>query len=141
MMMEVVSMSNVTLQVKGRCRGSGGSQIIAPTWWQQAFLAELRNKRTPWRRRRSSGAAGQRPYHGLAPGQRAELLIVARGHLLRQDGPRGQAATLERLRAGRQLRETLARGPDPVPLAAMSGPDPKTAIRYAQNAPQPLIAA
>jgi len=47
---------------------------------------------------------------------------------------RGQAATPERLRAGRQLEEALARGPDPPHLAAMSGPDPKTAIRYAENA-------
>ena len=47
---------------------------------------------------------------------------------------RGQAATLERLRADRQLEEALAHGPDPLHLAAVFGLDPKTAIRYAENA-------
>jgi hypothetical protein len=56
-------------------------------------------------------------------------------------GLRGQAATLERLRVGRQLHEALAHGPDPVHLAAMFGLDPKTAIRYAENARQLLITA
>ena len=54
---------------------------------------------------------------------------------------RGQAATLERLRVGRQLQEALARGPDPLHLATMFGLDPKTAIRYAENARQLLITA
>jgi len=47
---------------------------------------------------------------------------------------RGQAATLERLRVDRQLQEALAHGPDPLHLAAVFGLDPKTAIRYAENA-------
>ena len=47
---------------------------------------------------------------------------------------RGQAATLERLRVDRQLEEALAHGPDPLHLAAVFGLDPKTAIRYAENA-------
>ena len=47
---------------------------------------------------------------------------------------RGQAATLERLRVDRQLEEALACGPDPLHLAAVFGLDPKTAIRYAENA-------
>jgi hypothetical protein len=54
---------------------------------------------------------------------------------------RGQAATLERLRVHRQLDEALARGPDPLHLAAIFGLDPKTAIRYAENARQLLITA
>ena len=54
---------------------------------------------------------------------------------------RGQAATLERLRVNRQLQEALAHGPDPLHLAAMFGLDPKTAIRYAENARQLLITA
>jgi hypothetical protein len=54
---------------------------------------------------------------------------------------RGQAATLERLRVDRQLQEALAHGPDPLHLAAMFGLDPKTAIRYAENARQLLITA
>ncbi|MEV4116550.1 hypothetical protein [Nonomuraea sp. NPDC049695] len=47
---------------------------------------------------------------------------------------RGQAATLERLRVDRQLEEALTHGPDPLHLAAVFGLDPKTAIRYAENA-------
>ena len=47
---------------------------------------------------------------------------------------RGQAATLERLRMDRQLEEALAHGPDPLHLATVFGLDPKTAIRYAENA-------
>jgi hypothetical protein len=47
---------------------------------------------------------------------------------------RGLAATLERLRVDRQLEEALADGPDPLHLAAVFGLDPKTAIRYAENA-------
>jgi hypothetical protein len=54
---------------------------------------------------------------------------------------RGKAATLERLRVDRQLQEALARGPDPLHLATMFGLDPKTAIRYAENARQLLITA
>jgi integrase len=38
---------------------------------------------------------------------------------------RGQAATLERLRAHRQLDEALAQGPDPPHLASVFGLDPK----------------
>jgi hypothetical protein len=47
---------------------------------------------------------------------------------------RGQPATLERLRVDRQLEEALAHGPDPLHLATVFGLDPKTAIRYAENA-------
>ena len=54
---------------------------------------------------------------------------------------RGKAATLERLRVDRQLQEALACGPDPLHLAAMFSLDPKTAIRYAENARQLLITA
>ena len=54
---------------------------------------------------------------------------------------RGQAATLERLRVDRQLQEAIACGPDPLHLAAMFGLDPKTAIRYAENARQLLTTA
>ena len=54
---------------------------------------------------------------------------------------RGMAATLERLRVDRQLQEALASGPDPLHLATMFGLDPKTAIRYADNARQLLITA
>ena len=50
------------------------------------------------------------------------------------DAFRGLAATMERLRIHRQLDEALTQGPDPLHLAALFGVDPKTAIRYAENA-------
>jgi hypothetical protein len=51
---------------------------------------------------------------------------------------RGLTATLERLRADRQLEEALACGPDPLHLAAVFGLDDTTAIRYATIARQLL---
>jgi hypothetical protein len=54
---------------------------------------------------------------------------------------RGKAATLEGLRVDRQLQEALAVGPDPLHLASVFGLDPKTAIRYADNARQLLVTA
>ena len=54
---------------------------------------------------------------------------------------RGTAVTLERLRVDRQLQEALAVGPDPLHLASVFSLDPKTAIRYAENARQLLITA
>jgi len=57
------------------------------------------------------------------------------------DALRGQAATLERMRADRQLEEALTHGPDPLHLAAVFGLDDKTAIRYAAAARQILQSA
>src|SRR5208282_5069770 len=51
---------------------------------------------------------------------------------------RGLTATLERLRADRQLEEALTYGPDPLHLAAVFGIDDTTAIRYAAIARQLL---
>ena len=51
---------------------------------------------------------------------------------------RGLTATLERLRADRQLEEALTRGADPLHLAAVSGIDDTTAIKYATIARQLL---
>jgi hypothetical protein len=51
---------------------------------------------------------------------------------------RGLTATLERLRADRQLEEALACGADPLHLAAVFGVDDTTAIRYATIARQLL---
>jgi hypothetical protein len=39
------------------------------------------------------------------------------------------------------LQEALAVGPDPLHLASVFGLDPKTAIRYAENARQLLVTA
>ena len=63
--------------------------------------------------------------------------VTTRGH--RSATLRGQAATLERLRVDRQLEEALTLGPDPLHLAAVFGLDPKTAIRYAENARTLLV--
>src|SRR6266487_1960684 len=51
---------------------------------------------------------------------------------------RGLTATLERLRADRQLEEALTRGADPLHLAAVFGIADTTAIRYATIARQLL---
>lgn len=51
---------------------------------------------------------------------------------------RGLTATLERLRADRQLEEALTCGADPLHLAAVFGIDDNTAIRYAAIARQLL---
>ena len=51
---------------------------------------------------------------------------------------RGLTATLERLRADRQLEEALTCGPDPLHLAVVFGLDDTTAIRYATIARQLL---
>jgi integrase len=56
------------------------------------------------------------------------------------DPLRRQAATIDRLRIHRQLDEALTCGPDPLHLATVFGLDPKTAIRYAENA-RALLAA
>ncbi|KJY40593.1 hypothetical protein VR46_27005 [Streptomyces sp. NRRL S-444] len=47
---------------------------------------------------------------------------------------RGQDATLERLRADRQLEEALTHGPDLLHLTQAFGLDEKTALRYADSA-------
>ena len=54
---------------------------------------------------------------------------------------RGLDATLERLRMDRQLDEAITSGPDPLHLAAVSGIDDTTAIRYATAARQLLDTA
>lgn len=54
---------------------------------------------------------------------------------------RGHAATIEALRAGRQLEEALATGADPLHLAVTFGIDPGTAVRYASSARQLLQTA
>jgi integrase len=54
---------------------------------------------------------------------------------------RGLTATLERLRADRQLEEAITCGADPLHLAAVFGIDDTTAIRYATIASQLLQTA
>jgi hypothetical protein len=51
---------------------------------------------------------------------------------------RGHAATVEALRADRQLEEAIATGADPLHLAATFGLNPGTAVRYASSARQLL---
>ena len=90
------------------------------------------------------------PAHPLAQHRQPHLVInqqsaMRTGPVSRfffaQQALRGHAATLGRLRVDRQLEEALARGPDPLHLAAVFGLDPKTAIRYAENARQLLQTA
>ncbi|MFI2511513.1 hypothetical protein [Streptomyces sp. NPDC018972] len=47
---------------------------------------------------------------------------------------RGQDATLERSRVGRQLEEAMVKGPDPLHLAEVFGLDEKTAMRCTDSA-------
>jgi hypothetical protein len=54
---------------------------------------------------------------------------------------RGHTATIEALRADRQLEEALATGADPLHPAATFGLDPGTAVRYASSARQLLQTA
>ena len=54
---------------------------------------------------------------------------------------RGHTATVEALRADRQLEEAMATGADPLHLAATFGLDPGTAVRYASSARQLLQTA
>jgi hypothetical protein len=66
---------------------------------------------------------------------------VGRSTIHLTDAFRGQTATLERLRVHRQLDEAITLGLDPLHLAAVFGIDPKTAIRYADNAKALLATA
>ncbi|MFB6857416.1 hypothetical protein ACFCWV_33715 [Streptomyces sp. NPDC056341] len=54
---------------------------------------------------------------------------------------RGQDATRERLRVGRQREEALTHGPDRLRLAEVFGLDEKTAMCYADSARQLLLAS
>jgi hypothetical protein len=65
---------------------------------------------------------------GIGPASRTWVNSALRGH----------AATIEALRADRQLEEALATGADPLHLAATFGLDPGTAVRYASSARQLL---
>jgi hypothetical protein len=53
----------------------------------------------------------------------------------------GHAATIEALRADRQLEEALAAGADPLHLAATFGLNPITVVRYTSSARQLLRTA
>ncbi len=98
----------------------------------QILLEWLDHRRTRWPSTANSHLLiNQMSAHGTGP---VSTIHFAKTQL------RGQAATLERLRVDRQLDEALTHGPDPLHLSAVFGLDPKTAIRYAENA-RALLAA
>jgi hypothetical protein len=86
------------------------------------------------RRRRWPGTANQ---HLILNQQTAMTTRPVSENWLTQTY-RGLTATLERLRADRQLEEALTHGPDPLHLAVVFGLDDTTAIRYATIARQLL---
>ncbi|MGH2689570.1 MAG: hypothetical protein ACRDKW_12290 [Actinomycetota bacterium] len=93
------------------------------------LLEWLDHRRTRWPSTANPHLViNQQTAHGVGPVSKVWMT----------DAFRGCSATLERLRVDRQLNEALARGPDPLHLAAVFGLDEKTAIRYANAARQLL---
>ncbi len=71
--------------------------------------------------------------------QQSALKLDPAGKLWITDATRNMTATLERLRADRQIEEALIHGPDPLHLGAwVFGVSEKTAIRYAASVAQIL---
>ncbi|MGQ4458420.1 hypothetical protein [[Kitasatospora] papulosa] len=66
--------------------------------------------------------------------QKTAVELGPAGKLWTTRATRNLTATLERLRADRQLEEALTHGADPLHLALVFGIDEKTAIRYADSA-------
>ncbi len=114
-----VDLGNRRLTIAGRARPIDELS-------HQILLEWLDHRRTRWPNTANPHLLiNQMSAHGTAP---VSTIYFAKTAL------RGQAATLERLRVDRQLEEALAHGPDPLHLATVFGLDPKTAIRYAENA-------
>jgi site-specific recombinase XerD len=123
--LEDVDLGNRRLTIAGRARPLDDLT-------RQMLVQWLDHRRTRWPNTANPHLiVNQQTAMGTAP--------VSSVHLT--DAFRGQAATLERLRVHRQLDEALTLGPDPLHLAAVFGLDPKTAIRYAENARTLLVTA
>ena len=121
-----VDLGNRRIVIGGRARPPGDLT-------RQVLLEWLAHRGDRWPSTASPQLpASQHSANGTGPVSRSYFATTAL---------RGKAATLERPRVDRQLQEALACGPGPLHLAAMSGLDPKTAIRYAENARQLLITA
>ncbi|MGH2720716.1 MAG: hypothetical protein ACRDJO_03815 [Actinomycetota bacterium] len=96
---------------------------------RHVLLEWLDHRRTRWPNTANPHLViNQQTAHGVGPVSKVWMT----------EAFRGCRATLERLRVDRQLDEALARGPDPLHLAAVFGLDVKTAIRYANAARQLL---
>ncbi|MGI5290140.1 hypothetical protein ACQEVF_49985 [Nonomuraea polychroma] len=119
LLLEDVDLGNRRLTIAGRPRP-------IDDFTHQILLEWLDHRRTRWPSTANPHLLiNQMSAHGTGP---VSTIYFAKTRL------RGQAATLERLRVDRQLEEALTHGPDPLHLAAVFGLDPKTAIRYAENA-------
>jgi hypothetical protein len=126
LLLEDVDLGNRRLTIAGRTRP-------IDEFTHRVLLEWLDDRRTRW-------PSTANP-HLLINQQSATTTKPVSRFFFAQQRLRGQAATLDRLRADRQLEEALARGPDPLHLAAVFGLDPKTAIRYAEAARQLLQTA
>ena len=121
----------LALMAEGRSNAAIGQRLVITERAVAKHTASIFLKRLGYRRTRWPDTANprllinQQSAMGTGP---VSTIYYAKTKL------RGQAATLERLRVDRQLEEALAHGPDPLHLAAVFGLDPKTAIRYAENA-------
>jgi hypothetical protein len=119
LLLEDVDLGNRRLTIAGRTRS-------IDEFSHQILLEWLDHRRARWPDTANPHLLiNQMSAHGTGP---ISTICFAKSKL------RGKAATLERLRVDRQLEEALAHGPDPLHLAAVFGLDPKTAIRYAENA-------
>jgi hypothetical protein len=119
LLLDDVDLGNRRLTIAGRTR-------LIDEFSHQILLEWLDYRRTRWPATANPHLLiNQMSAHGTGP---VSTIYFAKGKL------RGQPATLERLRVDRQLEEAVAHGPDPLHLAAVFGLDPKTAIRYAENA-------
>ncbi|MFB9830727.1 hypothetical protein [Actinoallomurus acaciae] len=118
LLLDDVDLSNRRLTIAGRTRP-------IDEFSHQILLEWLDHRRTRWPNTANPHLlVNQMSAHGTGP---VSTIYFAKKLC-------GRAATLERLRVDRQLEEALAHGPDPLHLASVFGLDPKTAIRYAENA-------
>ncbi|MEU5061261.1 MULTISPECIES: hypothetical protein [unclassified Streptomyces] len=121
LMLDEVDLGNRRLTIAGRVRP----------------LDDLTRKLLEHRRRRWPNTAN---LHLLINNETAAKTSRASNHWI-SAAMRGQDATRERLRVGRQREEALTHGPDPLRLAEVFGLDEKTAMCYADSARQLLLAS
>jgi len=119
MLLDDVDLGNRRLTIAGRVRP-------IDEFTHQVLLEWLDFRRTRWPNTANP--------HLLINQQSAMKAGPVSTFFYAQQRLRRQTATLDRLRVDRQLEEALTHGPDPLHLVAVFGLDPKTAIRYAENA-------
>ncbi|MFJ4634269.1 hypothetical protein ACIP69_01135 [Streptomyces hygroscopicus] len=118
LMLDDVDLGNRRLTIAGRVRPLDDLTL-------KLLLDWLEHRRNRW--------PSTANLHLLINNQTATKTSRASNHWI-SSSMRGQDATLERLRVGRQLEEALTHGPDPLHLAEVFGLDEKTAMRYADSA-------